>query len=126
MHTQTNLPSPLRASFGCKCPKCGEGPLFKGAYTLEPAQSCTNCGLNYDFIDTGDGPAVLLSFLFGFAILGFALIVEYFFHPPLWFHAIVWTFLLFAIAIWFLRITKAWLIVMQFQNRAEQSARLEK
>lgn len=126
MQDYKNPANPLKTGISCKCPKCGIGPLFSGRFTLEPAKSCTNCNLDFGFIDTGDGPAVLLTFLFGFLILGLALIIEYLFHPPLWFHAVVWSIVLLAVAVWFLRVTKAWLIAMQFKNRAEQSARMEK
>src|SRR3979490_373595 len=42
----------------CKCPRCGKGKLYQGFLTLRPA--CENCGLDYAFIDSGDGPGVLL------------------------------------------------------------------
>ena len=39
-----------------RCPKCGGGRLFHKGLMLRPA--CEQCGLDYTFIDTGDGPAV--------------------------------------------------------------------
>ena len=41
----------------CKCPRCGEGRLYAGFLTLRP--SCNVCGLDYAFIDAGDGNDVI-------------------------------------------------------------------
>ena len=42
----------------CKCPRCGKGKLYSGFLTLRPR--CEACGLDYAFIDAGDGPAVFI------------------------------------------------------------------
>ena len=39
----------------CRCPRCGKGKLYDGFLTLRPG--CEACGLDYAFIDAGDGPA---------------------------------------------------------------------
>ncbi len=57
---------------------------------LNPAKRCMACGLDYAFIDSGDGPAVFVILILGFVIAGLALVVETAFEPPLWLHAIVW------------------------------------
>src|SRR5690606_11427185 len=38
-----------------RCPRCGQGHLFKGFLSLRP--NCEVCGLDYSFADSGDGPA---------------------------------------------------------------------
>ena len=48
-------PSTLSAGLRCRCPRCGEGKLFKGFLTV--AKSCDRCGLDYSFADPADGPA---------------------------------------------------------------------
>jgi Flp pilus assembly secretin CpaC len=40
------------------CPRCGRGRLFSGFLT--PAQDCNVCGLDFEFMDSGDGPAVFV------------------------------------------------------------------
>lgn len=117
--------TPIQSAMRAACPKCGKGALYSGKLSLEPAKHCNHCGLDYGFIDTGDGPAVLLSFLFGFATLGLALIVEYLFSPPLWVHAIVWTVVLLGVSISTLRITKALLIALQYQKRISNNSDTE-
>src|ERR1700682_5146755 len=42
----------------CKCPRCGRGKLYAGFLNLRP--NCEACGLDYTFIDTGDGPAIFI------------------------------------------------------------------
>ena len=42
----------------CRCPRCGRGKLYQGFLKLRP--SCERCGLDYTFIDAGDGPAVFI------------------------------------------------------------------
>ena len=39
-----------------RCPRCGQGRLFRGFLSLQAA--CEHCGLDYGFADAGDGPAV--------------------------------------------------------------------
>ena len=80
--------SPLYAAVMARCPRCGEGKLFKNV--LETRASCGRCGLDYRFIDTGDGPAVFAIFILGFLILGGALYVEFTFEPPVWVHVVLW------------------------------------
>src|SRR5919201_1813690 len=83
----TVLQSALRG-LACKCPRCGEGKLFAGFLSLRP--SCSACGLDYAFIDAGDGPAVFIILIAGFIVVFCALIVEVMYQPPFWLHAALW------------------------------------
>src|SRR6202790_3193979 len=56
----------------CKCPRCGKGKLYTGFLTLRPR--CESCGLDYAFIDTGDGPAIFIIMLAGAIVVGWALL----------------------------------------------------
>ena len=110
--------SPLYAAFLARCPRCGKGPLFKNVLELRP--KCERCGLDYRFIDTGDGPAVFAIFILGFLILGLALYVEFTFEPPVWVHVVLWGLATPLIALVLLRFLKAMLIVLQYRNKAEE------
>ncbi|MFL1875307.1 DUF983 domain-containing protein, partial [Hansschlegelia beijingensis] len=57
-----------------RCPACGRGRLFDGYIKLRP--SCAACGLDFGFADSGDGPAVFVMLVAGFAALGFVLWAE--------------------------------------------------
>ena len=69
--------SPFSAGLACKCPRCGEGPLFTGFLTVRDA--CPECQLDYSTADSGDGPAVFIILIAGaliavaFAVLKFGL-----------------------------------------------------
>lgn len=110
--------SPLFAGLICGCPACGKGKLFKNGLELRPA--CTQCGLDYKFIDTGDGPAVFAILILGFAVLGMALYVEFSFEPPLWVHLILWGIVTPLLALILLRYLKATLIALQYHYNAEE------
>ncbi len=102
----------------CRCPKCGQGRLFKSAFNLDLEQACPKCGLSYKFFDTGDGPAVFVIMGLGFVMLGAALILEFTVHPPIWVHGLLWVPTTFALAFGLLRPLKALLIALQFRHKA--------
>ena len=101
-----------------RCPRCGEGRLFKGLLDVQPR--CSACGLDFAFIDSGDGPAVFVIMIVGFIVVGLALVVEFNFHPPYWLHALLWVPLVFGLSIGLLRPLKGLMIAQQYKHRAEQ------
>lgn len=101
-----------------RCPQCGQGKLFDGYLKLAPA--CSACGLDYAFIDAGDGPAVFVILLIGFVVVGLALFVEVSYSPPLWVHLLVWLPLTLALCLPLLRILKGLMIGLQYRNRAAE------
>lgn len=102
----------------CCCPRCGEGKLFTGFLTVPPA--CSVCGLDNDFADAGDGPAVFIMMIAGFIIVGLALYTEVAYQPPYWVHAVLWIPLTLFLTIGMLRPLKAWLIAQQFKHKARE------
>ena len=100
----------------CKCPRCGRGKLFAGFLTLRP--DCEACGLDYAFIDTGDGPAIFIILLAGAIVVACALIVEVKYQPPLWVHAVLWLPLILATTLLPLRAMKSLLIALQLHHQA--------
>jgi uncharacterized protein (DUF983 family) len=108
----------LKAGLAARCPRCGEGPLFRGPLALR--ERCENCGLDYKFIDTGDGPAVFGIMILGFLVLGGALIVEFKIGPPVWVHLLLWGVGTPLLALGLLRFLKALLIALQFKHKAEE------
>jgi uncharacterized protein (DUF983 family) len=102
----------------CRCPRCGEGRLFAGFLTLRP--KCEACGLDYAFIDTGDGPAIFIIMLAGAIVVAAALIVEVKYQPPFWVHAVLWLPLIIATTLLPLRSMKSILIALQFHHKAAE------
>jgi uncharacterized protein (DUF983 family) len=115
-------PSPFLTGPMCRCPRCGKGRLFQGFLTARPR--CEVCGLDYSFIDAGDGPAVFITFFAGFVVVGSALAVEVAYQPPFWVHAVLWTPLILLTTIGPLRPMKGLLIALQYRHKAAEG-RLE-
>ena len=120
--TPTLSQSVLRG-LACKCPRCGDGKMFAGFLSLRPR--CEACGLDYAFIDTGDGPAIFIIMLAGAVVVACALIVEVKYQPPFWLHAVLWLPLILATTLLPLRSMKSLLIALQFHHKAAEG-RLER
>jgi len=101
-----------------RCPACHKGKLYDGYLTLAP--NCQVCGLDYDFADSGDGPAVFVILITGFLVVGAALLVEVYYQPPYWLHAILWGAFALFLPLLLLRSFKGVLIALQFRHKAEE------
>ena len=117
-------PSPAMAAIMGKCPRCAQGALFRRGLLLR--NRCSACSLDYSFIDTGDGPAVFAIFILGFLVLGLALIAEFKFGAPVWFHIVAWGLLTPLLALVSLRGLKGLLIGLQYRHKAEQGQLAQK
>jgi uncharacterized protein (DUF983 family) len=121
-HNDHKQPVPLGATvwsgLAGRCPSCHKGKLYAGYLTLAPR--CDVCGLDYDFADSGDGPAVFVILFTGFLITGAALLVEVFYQPPYWLHAVLWGSLALLLPLLLLRSFKGVLIALQFRHKAEE------
>jgi uncharacterized protein (DUF983 family) len=118
-HSQADhAPSPVWAGLRCRCPRCGRGALFAGFLTTR--RRCEACGLDYAFIDSGDGPAVFVIFIAGFIVVFCALLVEMLFQPPFWLHALLWGPLILLTTVLPLRPMKGLLIALQYHHKAEE------
>ena len=108
----------------CRCPRCGQGKLFAGFLRLRP--KCSACGLDYSFIDSGDGPAVFIILIAGAIVVTAALIVEVKYQPPLWLHAALWLPLMLAVTLWPLRAMKSLLIALQYHHKAAEGRLIDR
>jgi len=108
-------PSPFAAGLKARCPRCGEGALFRSGLILR--DKCERCGLDYAFADSGDGPAVFAIFILGFLVLAGALLVEFRIGPPVWVHVVLWGVLTPLLGYLLLRVLKATLIALQYKVR---------
>ncbi|MCL6706201.1 DUF983 domain-containing protein [Pseudomonas sp. R2.Fl] len=109
---------PVRAGLTASCPRCGNGRLFDGLSKLKPR--CSSCGLDYSFIDAGDGPVIFVILLADFLVVGLAVWTEINFQPPVWVHFVLFGPLAIGVSLWLLRTIKALLIAMQYKNNARQ------
>jgi uncharacterized protein (DUF983 family) len=109
--------SPFITGVRGRCPRCGQGRLFSSFLTVAPR--CSACDLDLGFADAGDGPAVFVSLIGGFLVLGAALAVEIAYEPPLWIYPIIFVPLALVVCVGLLRPFKGFLIAAQYVNRAE-------
>jgi uncharacterized protein (DUF983 family) len=111
--TESSVP---KAAILGRCPRCGQGKLFNGYLAVGPC--CTHCKLDYTFFDVGDGAAVFAILIVGAIVTGGALWVEVTYQPPYWVHAVLWIPLIGILTLTFLRLTKAFLLVLQYRRQA--------
>ena len=109
---------PFKTGLVGSCPRCGQGKLFDGLVAVKPR--CANCGLDYSFADSGDGPAVFVILIIGFLVVGLALWAEVNFAPPVWLHILLWGPLTIVLSLVLLRTLKGVLIALQFRNNAAE------
>ncbi|MCS6778930.1 MAG: DUF983 domain-containing protein [Geminicoccaceae bacterium] len=109
--------SPLAASLGARCPRCGRGRLFAGF--LSVVERCDVCGLDLRAQDSGDGPVAFIILIVGFVVVGAALFVEVRWGWPVWLHLLVWLPLAAALCLGLMRPLKAALIALQYRHRRD-------
>ena len=111
-------PSVFAVGIKGRCPRCGQGALFRSGLVVR--DSCDSCGLDYGFAMSGDGPAVFAIFILGALMLGAAMVAEFKFHVPVWFHIVAWGVLTPLIALGLLRFLKGALIAQQDITKAAE------
>ena len=115
--------SPFRAGLTFKCPNCGKGKLY--SRYLKITDNCDVCGVKLGELDTGDGPAVFVMLVVGFAVVGLALVVEVKYSPPLWMHMALWTPLILGGSLSMLPLLKSMMFAAQYRTRAEEDVETE-
>ena len=104
----------LKTTFRHKCPACGEGDIYEKL--LEVRTKCASCGQRLKDHDAGDGPVFFAMFISGILITALAFLVEIYLMIPLWLHVIIWFPTTVGLAIFLLKITKSWLIGLQYRH----------
>lgn len=108
----------MATALRCKCPRCGEGALFRNLLEVRPA--CEKCGLDLTKVDVGDGAVVPVILVLGAIVVCLAFWVEFRFEPPLWVHAVLWVAVTTPLAILLMRFAKAALIIQQYRHRSSE------
>ena len=119
--TQTSRAAPFLAGLAGRCPSCGKGALFAGFLKLAPR--CEACGYDFAKVDSGDGPAVFVIFIAGFAAAFGVLFTEIIFRPPIWVNFVIWLPFAALLSLALLRPMKGVMIAAQIANRASEAGR---
>ena len=109
--------SPLAAALKGTCPRCGQGPLFKGWGSFAP--QCRACGLDFASFNVGDGPAAFLILIVGAILTVLAVAVDLSWSPPWWLH-LVWIPVGLFLTLGGLRMAKAALVAQEYLHRARE------
>lgn len=111
-------PAPIATGLRGRCPRCGQGHLFKGFLSLRPR--CEACGLDYGFADAGDGPAFFVMTVVGLVVCALAAWVEVVWEPPFWIHVLLWFPLITVLSLGLVRPLKGAMIALQYAHKAEE------
>jgi uncharacterized protein (DUF983 family) len=98
-----------------RCPRCGQGRMFKTFLGVEP--QCPSCGLELHHHRADDAPPYFVMFLVGHIIVGLVLATEMEYSPPLWLHAALWIPLTLVLSLLLLPPVKGALIGLQWAFR---------
>ena len=80
--------APILLGLACRCPRCGQGRLFRGLLTVR--ETCESCALDLKAADSGDGPAVFVILILGALLAPLVFWVEFGLQPPFWVHLVLW------------------------------------
>ena len=116
--TQWPKLDPLMTGIRGKCPRCGQGELFRGFLKLR--DKCEHCGLDYGFADPADGPAFFVICFGCIPAVVFALLLEIYAQPPVWVHLVTSLPFLVITCLLPLRPLKGWLIDSQYFYKARE------
>lgn len=109
----------IRAGLLCRCPRCGQGPLFSGF--LKVVDRCAACGFDFTRLNTGDGAAIFIMQIAGGVVVFGALFVMIAFNPPIWLLLLITLPLVAALSIGLMRPGKGLMIALQMRNPAGRS-----
>jgi uncharacterized protein (DUF983 family) len=110
--------NPITTGLLCRCPRCGRGSLFSGYLKLAP--SCGECGLDFAFADSGDGPAVFVIFLVAPIVVILALVVGALYPIPPWLHLVIWIPVTLLLSLALLPPFKGVLVNVQYRHDAHE------
>ena len=109
---------PMQTGIRGRCPRCGQGHLFKGFLTLAP--QCEACGLDYSFAAPADGPAFFVICFACVPSVALAVWLEVAFGASLLTQLLVTGPFMLLTCVPPLRPLKGWLVASQFFYKAEE------
>jgi uncharacterized protein (DUF983 family) len=105
----------VRRGFYCRCPRCGQGKLFRAF--LKTANNCSECGLDFTPHRADDLPAYLVIVVVGHIVVPLALLVEKEFSPPLMLQWAIYLPMTLILALWLIQPIKGAVVGLQWAMR---------
>jgi uncharacterized protein (DUF983 family) len=79
-HPKRDVWQAMARGFRCRCPRCGEGKVFRAF--LKVADNCSVCGQDFSHHRADDLPAYLVIVIVGHIVVPLALWIETNYAPP--------------------------------------------
>jgi len=105
----------LKRGFRGRCPRCGEGKLFRAF--LKTADSCSHCGQDFTPHRADDLPAYLVIVIVGHIVVPLALMIETNYSPPVALQLAVYLPITFFASLGLLQPVKGAVVGMQWALR---------
>jgi uncharacterized protein (DUF983 family) len=109
---EPTMPTALLRGATCRCPNCGEGPLFRKFLKVD--DSCNVCGEELYHHRADDMPAYIVMSIVGHIVIGLLLWFETNFAPDIWVHIALWVPLTLALSLGLLQPVKGAIVAMQW------------
>jgi uncharacterized protein (DUF983 family) len=100
--------------FKMRCPKCGEGRLFRSP--LRVVELCAVCGEDYTHQRADDFPAYLVIIVVGHIIVPIILGVETEYAPPVWLQLAIYLPVTLILALALIQPTKGAIVALQWHT----------
>jgi uncharacterized protein (DUF983 family) len=110
-----DLWSAMKRGFRCRCPRCGEGKMFRAF--LKTANNCSVCGLDFTPHRADDLPAYLVIVIVGHIVVPIALSIETNFSPAVWLQLAIYLPLTFVMSLALLQPVKGAVVGLQWALR---------
>ena len=105
----------LKRGFRGRCPRCGEGKLFRAF--LKVADHCSVCGLDFTPHRADDLPAYLVIVIVGHIVVPTALFIETDYSPPVWLQLAIYLPLTLVLSLALLQPVKGAVVGLQWALR---------
>jgi uncharacterized protein (DUF983 family) len=104
----------FRRGLRARCPKCGEGKLFR-AY-LKVQDHCPACGEALHHHRADDAPPYFTILIVGHVVVPFTLALETAYTPPYWLHFAIWIPLIVGLCLALLPVVKGAIVGWQWAH----------
>jgi uncharacterized protein (DUF983 family) len=110
-----NVWTAVKRGFRGRCPRCGEGRLFRAFLKVD--NDCSVCGLDYTPHRADDLPAYLVIVIVGHIVVPTALFIETDYSPPVWLQLSIYLPLTLVLSLALLQPVKGAVVGMQWALR---------
>lgn len=110
-----DLWSAMKRGFRCRCPRCGEGKMFRAF--LKTANNCSVCGLDFTPHRADDLPAYLVIVIVGHIVVPIALSIETNYSPAVWLQLAIYLPLTLVMSLALLQPVKGAVVGLQWALR---------